>query len=69
MHATLVHTGSRMALDRSVMICGLCGELEAMRDLHELPPLPPNEWPVAPDELGREFALRAAVRQTIQGHR
>jgi hypothetical protein len=55
--------GSRVGLSRDILICSLCGSLEAMRDYHELPPIPPNEWPVKPEVLGQEYALLAKYYQ------
>ena len=34
----------------------LCGSLEAQREAHGLSAQPPDEWPISPAELGREFA-------------
>ena len=39
---------------------------EAVRDLAKQPPIPYNEWPVDPDELGREYAATARWRQPGQ---
>ena len=41
---------------------GLTGTNRARRGLRDwpgMPPLPYDEWPVDPDELGREYAARA----------
>ncbi|MGW4803035.1 hypothetical protein [Kitasatospora sp. NPDC004272] len=38
-------SGSRIALDRTVRICGDCGVDEAVRDNRGLPPIPYGEWP------------------------
>lgn len=56
-------TGSGMAVERDVEICPLCGSLEAVRDALGLPPIPPDEWPVDPDEPGREFAAHIKFLQ------
>lgn len=29
-----------------IYICSACGTAEALRDFHQLPPVPPDEWPV-----------------------
>ena len=41
---------ARNALSRyyNVYICSNCGNVEAMRDFHELPPLRPDQWYVNP---------------------
>lgn len=39
--------GSRIATDRAIRICGTCCTDEAVRDAASLPPIPPDEWPVA----------------------
>lgn len=54
---------SRGTVERDVPVCGLCGELESMRDAVGMPVQSPDDWPVAPDELGREFARLAAFSQ------
>jgi hypothetical protein len=56
-------SGTRTTDDREPTICTLCGSLEATRDFHRLPPIPPDEWPVDPEELGREFALHVSGHQ------
>ena len=30
-----------------IHICSPCGQDEALRDFRQLPPIPPDEWPVA----------------------
>jgi hypothetical protein len=51
-------TNSRMAsFMQPLPICPACGDLEAWRDFAGWPPIPPADWPVDPDELGREYAL------------
>jgi len=57
---------SRNALGRDIPICATCGMAEAVRDLAKQPPIPYNEWPVDPDELGREYAATARWRQPGQ---
>lgn len=37
---------SRITEDRNIKICGPCGRDEAVRDMAQLPPIPPGEWPV-----------------------
>jgi len=56
-------TASRFAVARDVYICPTCGELEATRDLLGWPPMPPDGWPVDPEELGREYAALSRRRQ------
>ncbi len=56
-------TNSRMASFMTPLpICPACGDLEAWRHFAGWPPIPPDDWPVDPDELGREYAvlIRAA---------
>jgi hypothetical protein len=35
-------------LDNKTYICSACGRDEGMRDFAGAPPIPPEEWPVAP---------------------
>jgi hypothetical protein len=59
-------TNSRMAsFMQPLHICAACGDLEAWRVFAGWPPIPPHEWPVDPDELGREYAL--LIRCTRKG--
>jgi hypothetical protein len=61
-----IFTNSRMAsFMHPLPICPACGDLEAWRDHAGWPPIPPHEWPVDPDELGREYAL--LIRATRRG--
>jgi hypothetical protein len=50
-----------MAVERDVRICARCGELENVRDMAGEPPIPPSDWPVDPEELGREYAALARM--------
>ena len=59
-------TNSRMASFMTPLpICPACGDLEAWRVFAGWPPIPPHDWPVDPDELGREYAL--LIRCTRKG--
>jgi hypothetical protein len=52
---------SRMHATRDVPICSLCGELEFLRDFMGWPPI--ADWPLDPEELGREFATHCGLSQ------
>jgi hypothetical protein len=55
-----ISTGSRNAVGRDVLICPTCGRLEAAREWAlRRPPIPYDEWPVDPSELGDEYASLA----------
>lgn len=45
-----IHEWPYPALSRvaRIDICTPCGHDEAMRDFQNLPPIPPDEWPVKP---------------------
>lgn len=61
-----VVTNSRMASFMTPLpICPSCGDLEAWRVFAGWPPIPPHDWPIDPDELGREYAL--LIRCTRRG--
>ncbi|HEU0316851.1 MAG TPA: hypothetical protein VFR49_05945 [Solirubrobacteraceae bacterium] len=61
-----IFTNSRMAsFMHPLPICPACADLEAWRGFAGWPPIPPHEWPVDPDELGREYAL--LIRCTRRG--
>jgi hypothetical protein len=40
------YPGALSRLDNRTYICSQCGQAEAMRDFHRLPPIPPDEWPI-----------------------
>ncbi len=47
--------------ERDVSICPTCGRLEMAREQAGAPPIPPPDWPLSPDELGREYAALARM--------
>ncbi|MFB7678414.1 hypothetical protein ACFC26_44170 [Kitasatospora purpeofusca] len=42
-----IGAASRVSLDGSIRVCGVCGSDEAIRDAAGQPPVPPTDWPVA----------------------